>query len=65
MLSTYFLAPTGSDAGSGTEESPWQTLQHANMNISSRSLQTQIPRRAIGSTSAGAQASNSPSAVTS
>ena len=26
---TYYVAPTGNDAGSGSSTSPWQTLQHA------------------------------------
>lgn len=33
VLSTFFLAPTGSDSASGSELSPWQTLQFANTRI--------------------------------
>lgn len=33
VLSTYFLAPGGSDSADGSEAAPWQTLQHANLQI--------------------------------
>ncbi len=33
VLNTYFLAPTGSDAANGSEQLPWQTLQHASARI--------------------------------
>jgi parallel beta-helix repeat protein len=33
VLSTYFLAPAGSDAASGAESAPWQSLQYATTRI--------------------------------
>jgi hypothetical protein len=33
VLSTYFLAPGGSDTAGGSEAAPWQTLQYANTQI--------------------------------
>src|SRR5689334_16771418 len=29
VLSTFYVAPTGSDAGGGAKTTPWNTLQHA------------------------------------
>jgi parallel beta-helix repeat protein len=33
VLSTYFLAPGGSDTAAGSEASPWQSLRYANTRI--------------------------------
>jgi parallel beta-helix repeat protein len=32
-LSTYYVSPTGSDSGSGSQQSPWLTLQHASDQV--------------------------------
>jgi len=33
LLSTYYVAPTGSDTSAGTSAAPWQTLQEASNNV--------------------------------
>ncbi|MBA4053523.1 MAG: hypothetical protein C0490_02315 [Marivirga sp.] len=36
----FYVSPTGSDSGNGSKGSPWKTLQHASVSISSKGSHT-------------------------